>query len=364
MFINPENEEISRIADDVYEILSDEYSYVPENEIYRQCLVGKFDDFYKYRDFLKWFHYNCYLNLDNFDIVSRGIDEMFDKGYNLSNKEKNGFKYNYEVDTFFNSRTHFFGYTSYDWLCAVRKLNGANDIWDNMHTEKGTYKVIDEDECFVYFENVENGEKRNLTKWSLIDKVPFAKGQYLTFAIVQCDGKWFLNGSMINTKLTDEDVEDKVINKKFKEDSDVRYYEKFMEVNDNKQLIFFTSADDYKDFLRNKMELKFNDDIIKLPFDGAFAMFVEKDGQYLFKELMNCIKAESNPAYNRTFANENAANFYISGEIHPYTLACYLKDNGLLPDARLVSAKGDDYGRKFLNDNLQFIIDFAHRNCR
>jgi len=364
MFINPENEEISRIADDVYEILSDEYSYVPENEIYRQCLVGKFDDFYKYRDFLKWFHYNCYLNLDNFDIVSRGIDEMFDKGYNLSNKEKNGFKYNYEVDTFFNSRTHFFGYTSYDWLCAVRKLNGANDIWDNMHTEKGTYKVIDEDECFVYFENVESGEKRNLTKWSLIDKVPFAKGQYLTFAIVQCDGKWFLNGTMINTKFTEEDVKDKVINKKFKENSDVRYYEKFMEVNDNKQLIFFASADDYKDFLRNKMELKFNDDIIKLPFDGAFAMFVEKDGQYLFKELMNCIKAESNPAYNKTFANENAANFYISGEIHPYTLACYLKDNGLLPDARLVSAKGDDYGRKFLNDNLQFIIDFAHRNCR
>lgn len=237
-------------------------------------------------------------------------------------------------------------------------------LWFQCAVFHGTYRVIDEDECFVYFENVESGGKRNLTKYSLIDKVPFVKGQYLTFAIAQCDGEWFLNGSMVNLKLSDKDVEERVRNKKLKDDSDFRYYEKFMEVNDNKQLTFFASAADYKDFLRNKMGLKFNDEIIKLPFDGAFAMFVEKDGQYLFKEMMDCIKAESNPTYNRTFANENAAGFYISDEIHPYTLACYLKDNDLLPDARLVSAKGDDHGRKFLNDNLQFIIDFAHRNCR
>ena len=66
--INPENPGIEQTAQEIYGLLAEEYETAPENERMQEFLyhsaMGE-EDFFRYREILDWFHYQCYFNIEN-----------------------------------------------------------------------------------------------------------------------------------------------------------------------------------------------------------------------------------------------------------------------------------------------------------
>ncbi len=66
--INPENPGIEQTAQKIYGLLAEEYETAPENERMQEFLYHSAmeeEDFFRYREILDWFHYQCYFNIEN-----------------------------------------------------------------------------------------------------------------------------------------------------------------------------------------------------------------------------------------------------------------------------------------------------------
>ena len=67
-----------------------------------------------------------------------------------------------------------------------------------------------------------------------------------------------------------------------------------------------------------------------------------------------CICDPRNPYYDRKNARNDALGVVVDGRQTPGVVARYLIAHGMLPDAGINSARGDEYGRRLLQDNIDF----------
>ena len=68
--------------------------------------------------------------------------------------------------------------------------------------------------------------------------------------------------------------------------------------------------------------------------------------------------------YDKARAENDALAFFVDPRACNYETACLLHDLDALPDARLESLKGPEYGRQFLHDNGRFIADYFFSRYR
>ena len=84
-FIYPNTDGLEETAEKIYELFDKEYETAPENENLRRLLCTDEvteNDFYQYRDLLKWFHYGCYFNLGNNKILRQSIENAAHEAHN------------------------------------------------------------------------------------------------------------------------------------------------------------------------------------------------------------------------------------------------------------------------------------------
>ena len=87
--INPENPGIEQTAQEIYGLLAEEYETAPENERMQEFLyhsaMGE-EDFFRYREILDWFHYQCYFNIENIaQLINDGFENTIPV---IDNKEE------------------------------------------------------------------------------------------------------------------------------------------------------------------------------------------------------------------------------------------------------------------------------------
>lgn len=68
--------------------------------------------------------------------------------------------------------------------------------------------------------------------------------------------------------------------------------------------------------------------------------------------------------YDKARAENDALAFFVDFRACNYETAYLLLDLGALPDARLESLKGPEYGHLFLHDNGRFITDYFFSRYR
>ena len=93
--------------------------------------------------------------------------------------------------------------------------------------------------------------------------------------------------------------------------------------------------------------------------DGMVALMARPDqGLLTITSFIPAIKAPNNPYYDAEYAREHAHNLLVNPDLLDHSAACILLKNDYLPDAAFGSLLGDEHGRKLMQDNAQFVLDY------
>ena len=374
--INPENPGIEQTAQEIYGLLAEEYETAPENERMQEFLyhsaMGE-EDFFRYREILDWFHYQCYFNIEN-------VAQCRDEAERLQDDEKitpemaETLIYATRTSLTFKGRRNLLSLTSPEWLALIGKAHPEHQLWGKVKArENSCYLLEKEDDRYLYVKDLcsEDEGEFKITKKSLnlsAIRSREAGKSTLICELIYFGNAWWQCGMLLENKYDQKMAEyvDDLTKQKEKTNEKAAFHD-FIKASGGKSFVFCQSQEEISDFLLNKMDynLKEGLDIPRINTEnGAMLMADPHTGLHIQFKLCECIKSPDNPNYNKEEAEKNAIMFIVNPDIIPYQLSCILQDEGMLPDAYLNSLQGKEYGQEFIRKNAHFLTDYFHYRCR
>jgi len=374
--INPENPGIEQTAQEIYGLLAEEYETAPENERMQEFLyhsaMGE-EDFFRYREILDWFHYQCYFNIEN-------VAQCRDEAERLQDDEKitpemaETLIYATRTSLTFKGRRNLLSLTSPEWLALIGNAHPEHQLWGKVKVrENSCYLLEKEDDRYLYVKDLCSEDKGEfkITKKSLnlsaIRSREVGKST-LICELIYFGNAWWQCGMLLENKYNQKMAEyvDDLTKQKEKTNEKAAFHD-FIKASGEKSFVFCQSQEEISDFLLNKMDynLKEGLDIPRINTEnGAMLMADPHTGLHIQFKLCECIKSPDNPYYNKEEAEKNAIMFIVNPDVIPYQLSCILQDEGMLPDAYLNSLQGKEYGQEFIRKNAHFLTDYFHYRCR
>lgn len=374
--INPENPGIERTAQEIYGLLAEEYETAPENERMQEFLyhsaMGE-EDFFRYREILDWFHYQCYLNIENVAQYRDEAERLLDNE-EITPEMAETLIYATRTSLTFKGRRNLLSLTSPEWLALIGKAHPEHQLWGKVKArENSCYLLEKEDDEYLYVKDLcsEDEGEFKITKKSLnlsaIRSREVGKST-LICELIYFGNAWWQCGMLLENKYDQKIAEyvDDLTKQKEKTNEKAAFHD-FIKASGGKSFVFCQSQEEISDFLLNKMGygLKEDLDIPRIHTEtGAMLMANPHTGLHIQFKLCECIKSPDNPNYNKEEAEKNAIMFIVNPDIIPYQLSCILQDEGMLPDAYLNNLQGKEYGQEFIRKNAHFLTDYFHYRCR
>ena len=374
--INPENPGIEQTAQEIYGLLAEEYETAPENERMQEFLyhsaMGE-EDFFRYREILDWFHYQCYFNIENVAQYRDEAERLLDDE-KITPEMAETLIYATRTSLTFKGRRNLLSLTSPEWLALVGKAHPEHQLWGKVKArENSCYLLEKEDDEFLYVKDLcsEDEGEFKITKKSLnlsaIRSREVGKST-LICELIYFGNAWWQCGMLLENKYDQKMAEyvDDLTKQKEKTNEKATFHD-FIKASGGKSFVFCQSQEEISDFLLNKMGygLKEDLDIPRIHTEtGAMLMANPHTGLHIQFKLCECIKSPDNPYYNKEEAEKNAIMFIVNPDVIPYQLSCILQDEGMLPDAYLNSLQGKEYGQEFIRKNAHFLTDYFHYRCR
>jgi len=374
--INPENPGIEQTAQEIYGLLAEEYETAPENERMQEFLyhsaMGE-EDFFRYREILDWFHYQCYFNIENVAQCRDEAERLLDDE-KITPEMAETLIYATRTSLTFKGRRNLLSLTSPEWLALIGKAHPEHQLWGKVKArENSCYLLEKEDDEFLYVKDLcsEDEGEFKITKKSLnlsaIRSREVGKST-LICELIYFGNTWWQCGMLLENKYDQKMAEyvDDLTKQKEKTNEKATFHD-FIKASGGKSFVFCQSQEEISDFLLNKMGygLKEDLDIPRIHTEtGAMLMANPHTGLHIQFKLCECIKSPDNPYYNKEEAEKNAIMFIVNPDVIPYQLSCILQDEGMLPDAYLNSLQGKEYGQEFIRKNAHFLTDYFHYRCR
>ena len=374
--INPENPGIEQTAQEIYGLLAEEYETAPENERMQKFLyhsaMGE-EDFFRYREILDWFHYQCYFNIENVAQYRDEAERLLDDE-KITPEMAETLIYATRTSLTFKGRRNLLSLTSPEWLALIGKAHPEHQLWGKVKArENSCYLLEKEDDEYLYVKDLcsEDESEFKITKKSLnlsaIRSREVGKST-LICELIYFGNAWWQCGMLLENKYNQKMAEyvDDLTKQKEKTNEKAAFHD-FIKASGGKSFVFCQSQEEISDFLLNKMDynLKEGLDIPRINTEnGAMLMANPHTGLHIQFKLCECIKSPDNPNYNKEEAEKNAIMFIVNPDIIPYQLSCTLQDEGMLPDAYLNSLQGKEYGQEFIRKNAHFLTDYFHYRCR
>ena len=374
--INPENPGIEQTAQEIYGLLAEEYETAPENERMQEFLyhsaMGE-EDFFRYREILDWFHYQCYFNIENVAQCRDEAERLLDDE-KITPEMAEPLIYATRTSLTFKGRRNLLSLTSPEWLALIGKAHPEHQLWGKVKVRKNScYLLEKEDDRYLYVKDLcsEDEGEFKITKKSLnlsaIRSREVGKST-LICELIYFGNAWWQCGMLLENKYDQKIAEyvDDLTKQKEKTNEKAAFHD-FIKASGGKSFVFCQSQEEISDFLLNKMEygLKEDLDIPRIHTEtGAMLMANPHTGLHIQFKLCECIKSPDNPNYNKEEAEKNAIMFIVNPDVIPYQLSCILQDEGMLPDAYLNSLQGKEYGQEFIRKNAHFLTDYFHYRCR
>ena len=374
--INPENPGIEQTAQEIYGLLAEEYETAPENERMQEFLyhsaMGE-EDFFRYREILDWFHYQCYFNIENVAQCRDEAERLLDDE-KITPEMAETLIYATRTSLTFKGRRNLLSLTSPEWLALIGKAHPEHQLWGKVKArENSCYLLEKEDDEFLYVKDLcsEDEGEFKITKKSLnlsAIRSREAGKSTLICELIYFGNAWWQCGMLLENKYDQKIAEyvDDLTKQKEKTNEKATFHD-FIKASGGKSFVFCQSQEEISDFLLNKMGygLKEDLDIPRIHTEtGAMLMANPHTGLHIQFKLCECIKSPDNPNYNKEEAEKNAIMFIVNPDIIPYQLSCILQDEGMLPDAYLNSLQGKEYGQEFIRKNAHFLTDYFHYRCR
>ena len=374
--INPENPGIEQTAQEIYGLLAEEYETAPENERMQEFLyhsaMGE-EDFFRYREILDWFHYQCYFNIENVAQCRDEAERLLDDE-KITPEMAETLIYATRTSLTFKGRRNLLSLTSPEWLALIGNAHPEHQLWGKVKVRKNScYLLEKEDDRYLYVKDLcsEDEGEFKITKKSLnlsaIRSREVGKST-LICELIYFGNAWWQCGMLLENKYNQKMAEyvDDLTKQKEKTNEKAAFHD-FIKASGGKSFVFCQSQEEISDFLLNKMDynLKEGLDIPRINTEnGAMLMANPHTGLHIQFKLCECIKSPDNPNYNKEEAEKNAIMFIVNPDIIPYQLSCILQDEGMLPDAYLNSLQGKEYGQEFIRKNAHFLTDYFHYRCR
>ena len=374
--INPENPGIEQTAQEIYGLLAEEYETAPENERMQEFLyhsaMGE-EDFFRYREILDWFHYQCYFNIENVAQCRDEAERLLDDE-KITPEMAETLIYATRTSLTFKGRRNLLSLTSPEWLALIGKAHPEHQLWGKVKArENSCYLLEKEDDRYLYVKDLcsEDEGEFKITKKSLnlsaIRSREVGKST-LICELIYFGNAWWQCGMLLENKYNQKMAEyvDDLTKQKEKTNEKAAFHD-FIKASGGKSFVFCQSQEEISDFLLNKMDynLKEGLDIPRINTEnGAMLMANPHTGLHIQFKLCECIKSPDNPNYNKEEAEKNAIMFIVNPDIIPYQLSCILQDEGMLPDAYLNSLQRKEYGQEFIRKNAHFLTDYFHYRCR
>ena len=374
--INPENPGIEQTAQEIYGLLAEEYETAPENERMQEFLyhsaMGE-EDFFRYREILDWFHYQCYFNIENVAQCRDEAERLLDDE-KITPEMAETLIYATRTSLTFKGRRNLLSLTSPEWLALIGKAHPEHQLWGKVKArENSCYLLEKEDDEFLYVKDLcsEDEGEFKITKKSLnlsAIRSREAGKSTLICELIYFGNAWWQCGMLLENKYNQKMAEyvDDLTKQKEKTNEKAAFHD-FIKASGGKSFVFCQSQEEISDFLLNKMDynLKEGLDIPRINTEnGAMLMANPHTGIHIQFKLCECIKSPDNPNYNKEEAEKNAIMFIVNPDIIPYQLSCILQDEGMLPDAYLNSLQRKEYGQEFIRKNAHFLTDYFHYRCR
>ena len=374
--INPENPGIEQTAQEIYGLLAEEYETAPENERMQEFLyhsaMGE-EDFFRYREILDWFHYQCYFNIENVAQCRDEAERLLDDE-KITPEMAETLIYATRTSLTFKGRRNLLSLTSPEWLALIGNAHPEHQLWGKVKArENSCYLLEKEDDEFLYVKDLcsEDEGEFKITKKSLnlsAIRSREAGKSTLICELIYFGNAWWQCGMLLENKYDQKMAEyvDDLTKQKEKTNEKATFHD-FIKASGGKSFVFCQSQEEISDFLLNKMGygLKEDLDIPRIHTEtGAMLMANPHTGLHIQFKLCECIKSPDNPNYNKEEAEKNAIMFIVNPDIIPYQLSCILQDEGMLPDAYLNSLQGKEYGQEFIRKNAHFLTDYFHYRCR
>ena len=374
--INPENPGIEQTAQKIYGLLAEEYETAPENERMQEFLYHSAmeeEDFFRYREILDWFHYQCYFNIENVAQYRDEAERLLDDE-KITPEMAETLIYATRTSLTFKGRRNLLSLTSPEWLALIGNAHPEHQLWGKVKVrENSCYLLEKEDDRYLYVKDLcsEDEGEFKITKKSLnlsaIRSREVGKST-LICELIYFGNAWWQCGMLLENKYDQKMAEyvDDLTKQKEKTNEKAAFHD-FIKASGGKSFVFCQSQEEISDFLLNKMGygLKEALDIPRIHTEtGAMLMANPHTGLHIQFKLCECIKSPDNSNYNKEEAEKNAIMFIVNPDIIPYQLSCILQDEGMLPDAYLNSLQGKEYGQEFIRKNAHFLTDYFHYRCR
>ena len=365
--INPENPGIELAAAMMLNIFDEEYETAPETEELIEYLSDPTiaEDYWQARKVMEWFSLGSYLslrsNLDLQEALLEDADEDSDELFRVK-------EYTMHLAHIFVSKQYVMQLTAAEWLSMATKREMSID---RSRTQLGGYEILERgDEVFLLRDIIDGTKLRVQTESFSLDWMkkyaPTVKKVFCQ--IIGYNGKWFQYGVMVSDpeRKTEENYLDS-IRARLRKEENVRFSHELFQKKAGTPIVFLKGIDEYMDFQEKKIGMKSTEDLRRAmerhlrenSEHGMVAVMSNpKEGILTISMAIPAIKAPNNPWYDKDYARKNALNLIVQPMAIDYSAAVYLVENGMLPDAALTSGKGYDYGRKQVQDNVRYLVDY------
>ena len=189
---------------------------------------------------------------------------------------------------------------------------------------------------------------------------------HLAASFICLNNVWRLNGPCIWSKPKKKDIEKHLEKARLQHHymNDFQgQYDEFINEHSGKRIYFFRNVKEYEHWINDELQT----DYVEMPFSNEFqnqpmGIFLEDNGQMTTIFNVQCIKHPDNPAYNALIGKEEGIGIVGTRHMCSPGLLLYLMKHDMIPDVMFNDIRGNEHGRRLMQDNLEFIARCMRRD--
>ena len=371
--ISPVDASIMEAARKISDLLSAAYETAPENDSLREAFFGVAygpEDFSRYMDFLRWYHFRGYMNCMNLDAFHHEMDRQVA----LRNGEVDEWglqllQHSLMTDSELFGHQDLLSLTSVEWLARIGAEHPETQAWTTVKASPCHYFLfVKKDENYVYLQDLVTDQqdllpvRRESFDQQMLQRCIEQEFIFMT-TLVQYMGEWYQQGLLYAKEKTDHLLVAEVAKAgnaydKSQEKADC---DRFLEVSDGRPFVFFRQRQEVEEFVQQlgmDVEKWLGKDWKMNEQEGVLLTATPEEGMWLQLQMAHCLKSPVNPCYDEAAARKDALSFLVSPSVVPYSVSCAYRKAGMLEDALFNSRKGEQYGAELVQRYGAFLTDY------
>lgn len=369
-FFNPENWGIEELASQLYDVLDAEFEEAPINMKLKEHLFDPqiFDDLMLVKNWCIWMLDKSYLTAQDqsiFDYLER-LEEELKLLYGSGND--NTVTYVAYSIASLSLKVGPLALTVPQWLSQLLKVQEMDVESQLVAGLEGVpinlYLLKNFDSENIYLEGLdEKTYKVCRNSFSGLSEEVLQIGKGVMAPLVYYNQTWHVVGGASWGNFAEEFKEIRKDTKDKKASAQL-LFDKILAANAGSPLLYFKDYEELMDWLGK--HIGFSSDFkpsTELKSGESLLVWTDPDSDLkIVSGAAACVKDERNPYYNSQKAGEEALNILADSQQVPSEMLHYLLEHHLLPDARINSTKGEEYGKKLIQENLDFVARFMRGN--